>query len=550
MKIKLTSLTVAVFLFSGGVFAQPNSTYGYIPHQASSLVSSLYELSRFNNSMGTARTAAMGGAFTSLGADLSSMNINPAGLGMYRRTSEIGITSSVFVNGTKNKWDNLSWTGTRTNAALNNIGFVINGYEGSGALTSLTVGVGYNRLADFNFRSTADIGAEPDVIGISKMFALQLQELSSADLANPWDNFDIPYSEWGAHLGYKTGLLRPVAGKTNIYDAPGIAADAATAQFANTVSRGSVGEYSFSMGMNFRNKLYFGFTFGMIDIYQKRSVNYSETYYDNNPGTDVDPVNYMSYTQQTLITGSGFNMKLGAVYRPVPELRIGVAVHSPTFVNIETQYDSDMYVESGGGPFSSRPLTTNSAWSPTQRITDKYITPTRLLTGVSYAVAGLGLIAVDYECAWYNGIRLWGNDYHPSDIEYIKEDVKKLLAPDHTVRAGGEFMALSNLALRAGYAYSRGGFSKAVRDGMERPNIPMEKNSNTVSFGLGYRFGSGASLDLTYVYTGIKYTNYDMFWYENPYGLFNESNPEIVALYRFDLDRTRHSIMLSFNMRF
>ena len=33
---------------------------------------------------GTARSMAMGGAFVSLGADLSSMSINPAGLGMYQ----------------------------------------------------------------------------------------------------------------------------------------------------------------------------------------------------------------------------------------------------------------------------------------------------------------------------------------------------------------------------------------------------------------------------------------------------------------------------------
>lgn len=34
---------------------------------------------------------AMAGAFTSLGADLSSMSINPAGLGMYRH-GDISIT--------------------------------------------------------------------------------------------------------------------------------------------------------------------------------------------------------------------------------------------------------------------------------------------------------------------------------------------------------------------------------------------------------------------------------------------------------------------------
>ena len=39
------------------------------------------ELSQTQFNFGTARAMAMAGAFTSLGADLSSMSINPAGLG-------------------------------------------------------------------------------------------------------------------------------------------------------------------------------------------------------------------------------------------------------------------------------------------------------------------------------------------------------------------------------------------------------------------------------------------------------------------------------------
>ena len=40
---------------------------------------------------GTARFMSMGGAFTALGGDLSTLSQNPAGLGVYRK-SEIGAT--------------------------------------------------------------------------------------------------------------------------------------------------------------------------------------------------------------------------------------------------------------------------------------------------------------------------------------------------------------------------------------------------------------------------------------------------------------------------
>ena len=51
----------------------------------------MIELSQTQFNFGTARAMAMAGAFTSLGADLSSMSINPAGLGMYRH-GDISIT--------------------------------------------------------------------------------------------------------------------------------------------------------------------------------------------------------------------------------------------------------------------------------------------------------------------------------------------------------------------------------------------------------------------------------------------------------------------------
>ena len=40
---------------------------------------------------GTARFMSMGGAFTALGGDLSTLNQNPAGIGIYR-SSEVGLT--------------------------------------------------------------------------------------------------------------------------------------------------------------------------------------------------------------------------------------------------------------------------------------------------------------------------------------------------------------------------------------------------------------------------------------------------------------------------
>lgn len=90
----------------------------------------LLALSQYNYSFSTARSAALGGAFTSLGADLSSMSINPAGLGMYM-SSDFGISPSLTWNnmqstylGTKaitreraSHWAIWAWRSTCTRAA-------------------------------------------------------------------------------------------------------------------------------------------------------------------------------------------------------------------------------------------------------------------------------------------------------------------------------------------------------------------------------------------------------------------------------------------------
>ena len=57
--------------------------------------SDVYNMSQTNFGFGTARSMAMAGAFTSLGADMSAMGINPAGLGMYR-SNEISITPMIL----------------------------------------------------------------------------------------------------------------------------------------------------------------------------------------------------------------------------------------------------------------------------------------------------------------------------------------------------------------------------------------------------------------------------------------------------------------------
>ena len=78
----------------------------------------------YQEALGSTRTMAMGGAFGALGADLASLNSNPAGIGMYRR-GDAGLTtgfaskkSKININGQIGNANQLAGSTTNLGIAL------------------------------------------------------------------------------------------------------------------------------------------------------------------------------------------------------------------------------------------------------------------------------------------------------------------------------------------------------------------------------------------------------------------------------------------------
>lgn len=533
------------------VFAQENNVpYGYIVRQIEFKITDMYKYGRFDGGMGTARSAAMAGAFTSLGADLSSMSINPAGLGMYR-SSEFGVTASLLQTGVENTLPGFPvgsetmTSSNRTSVGLNNMGFAFNIIEGTGVLTSFTMGFGYNKLADYNYRSRVALNGSNNTI--LDMFAQSVMDFT-ADVGhdgltgnNPWrhpDNGGAFFYEWGAILAYNTNLIERV-GATDDYrvipelDQSGMG----ISQYANTGSRGSAGEYTFAGGWNFMNQFYLGFSLGIVNSLHVRDVSYQDRY------TNTAQIRGMVYDQRLRTNADGYNFKLGMVIRPVQELRIGLAVHSPTMMTVRTRYSSIMRSTSATGAALS------TARSPDREFEERFITPTRLLAGASYIIADRAVLAVDYERTWYNGMRVFGPLYDRADEDFYREDVRENLRPANTVRAGLEVMAVEGIMLRAGASYVREGlrdefFWSRDRPGMRLFDMPTERTTLTVSAGLGYRISRASSLDLTYVFGKTDFTVYDLYYYHDG---FTDTTFYVGHLDRM---RQRHNIMLAYNYRF
>lgn len=238
---------------------------------------------------GTARAMALGGAFTSLGADMSAMSINPAGLGMYRR-SEISLTPmlSVAQGETANT---LPWQGNnRTRFSFANVGAALNIFESSsGSLVSMTLGVGLNRVADFNTRysysseSVYDAASGQTVPTLADVFSQQLTYhgiFPNQDGALGYDY--VPYF-WPAILGYN-GFMTSQAGDQMVPDM--IGHNASAIHSVDVVNSGSINEFQIALGANINNILYVGATLGIQSVHKKTGITYQEQYlYDGAPWT-------------------------------------------------------------------------------------------------------------------------------------------------------------------------------------------------------------------------------------------------------------------------
>lgn len=493
----------------------------------------LLNMSQYNYSFGTARSAALGGAFTSLGADLSSININPAGLGMYR-SSDVGITPSVTWNTMESNYLGMNSDYSKTRFGLGNVAAAFNLYQGGGALTSFTLGVGYNKMADFNTSSLARGYGAPN--SINEIFAEQLLGVPESTISQPkLKPFeDLPTDMWGGILAYQTGILDPVKGSDPQAYSPwnAIAEDAAINPTLRNITKGSIGEYDIAGGFNFGNILYVGFTVGIQDINYNNQNDYSE-FYSNNP----QPLNGMRYIRSLKMDGTGVNFKFGAVVRPIENLRIGLAVHTPTFIRINEEYieymSADYKNQRPGDMLDSR-----------YALNEYNInTPTRLMAGLSYTVPGVGLITADYERVWYNGMRLKNMNSWNYE-ESVKTDVEDLYRPANNFRVGIEATPLKNFYLRAGYAH----YDNCMRgDYAIFNNQAIIKSYDNFSGGLGFRF-QNIYVDVAYIYSKYKYNPYDMFYFAEYDASGNQTY--LIESGQVSTRQNRNTISLSLGVKF
>jgi hypothetical protein len=464
---------------------------------------------------GTARSGAMGNAFGALGGDFTSVSINPAGLGLYR-SSELVFSPVFGQNQVEATYLGDIMSDKKYNFSFNNISYVASlpvSNQSESGLVNVNVGIGFNRLKDFN--STMLAGAD---------------NLNSSYLDYIADNASIGnWSDFYEELAWNTFLLWPYEDNEDLYYHDIEQAGYGQSQRKSMSVQGYMNEYSLSGGFNFNHKLYLGASLGIVDVYYRESSELLEWDAQNN----IDFFDEMQFNSYLRTTGTGYNGKIGIIYKPVNELRLGASLHTPTFYNLHDYFNTTMYSTAAN---EDGVMGNYEEGSPDSDYDYDLETPLRVTISAAYVFADKGLISIDYEYADYGtaSLRRGGDGYNFVDEN---SEITELYRKAGNLRIGGEFMATKNFSLRAGYENYASPYNKQAF-GTNQPNA--DATMNVYSAGFGYRSGK-FFLDVAYRLSNSN--KFDLLYPSPPTDFYPE--PEMA-----EFSTVSNNVMFSLGFKF
>ncbi len=474
----------------------------------------------------SARFKGMGGAQIGVGGDIGSINANPAGLGLFTK-SEFSITPEFnsVSNGSAYLGNNTSANKSQLN--LNNIGVVfyspaakMKGADTDKGLVSSVFGLSYTRNNDFLNNINYS--------GINKNNSIRN---SYAEQANNYGaSNSIAGDAYNSYLINKNTPTFPNQYSAEPYN------NANFNQNWDEARLGSTSEFNVAGALNFGNKVYIGATASFVNVKYTSDATFTESGILNSYDDDATLPNVPKYNgnenynlthfrnQET--KGGGFNLKLGAIFRPVSELRIGLNFQTPTWMNIEDNTSETLQATTAGNA-NTAPTKSNN---PTQYYSFTYNlrTPLKASAGISYVIAGTALISADVDYVDYSSMRF--SDSNGSDRTTINDNnafIKASYKEAVNYRVGAEVKVTNELSLRAGYGVNGNG----VKGGDNK-----FYQGQYYTGGLGYRIDN--------YYFDVAYQNYQTNFSSSPYLLDNYTEP--VA----DVKSNRNNVFLTFGVRF
>lgn len=435
---------------------------------------------------GSARTMAMGNAFTSLGGDSYAMSINPASSAIYKY-SEFTVTPSLMGSNIKSQYLGNSESESWTRFGISNAGLVSSFKIGNNlsALKTLTFGVAINRLNNYSSRSySSGLNSNSSWLGslAEGLSGVYNGDLDVTDSWNPF--FDFPGASWKEILAWNSNLIDPLPDSD--YDYIGATENIVGGKitFAAPINqefyreqKGNISEVVLNMGANISNMLFLGANIGVQSLEYSDYQEYSESA-QNSAFFDSKFSRFSHIFRQTS-TGVGLNLKAGFIVIPVTGLRLGGSISTPTWLFMKDSWDEGIDARYSDG-YSSNIL------SPVGEYDYRINSPLRWNLGASYVFGKLGLISIDYEGVDYSKIKMLSDGGDKRVFKDANSDIASNFKSVGVLRVGAEVRPTPKVALRAGYS-SYG-----------NPEKNYGYNVDYISGGVGFLGSSGMFIDMAF----------------------------------------------------
>ncbi|TXD62402.1 hemin receptor [Polaribacter sp. IC066] len=408
-----------------------------------------------NDHNGSARFTAMSGAFGALGGDISSINVNPAGL-------------SVF--------NNSMFTGS-FNARSSDI-------------TSVYGNQSLNRTA---------VTTQDQFINLSQAGAVLV--FDSAHSSN-WSKFAIGFNYRITKDFNNSFLAEGNSGFTTFTNFPkdtndpALIYDFADEQGYNNTYGGKLSEFNVAFSSVHQNKLHLGVSLNFYDLNFSQQSTLSEFNSDID-GNTLDAFLY----QENFTTGTGFSANIGFIYKAHQNFRFGLSYKTPTYFteiiedsNITENEvlfgDAEIVVSDSNDTYRN----TDLGGFPLQSVIYRFRTPSTLTASTAFIFGKNGLLSFDYNNKNFQRMRLSGDDFSP-DESFSNENqfFQNNLKNTHNFNIGTEWR-FDRFSVRGGYSFEQ---TPHTTSGLTNNSITNFGDIEGYSLGGGYNFGN-FKLDFAY----------------------------------------------------
>ncbi|MHA8085000.1 hypothetical protein U8695_05400 [Aquirufa antheringensis] len=430
---------------------------------------------------GTARMQALGGASTALGADLSAISGNPAGLGFYTR-SEVNMSLAYTAVQTKSVYLSSTGEASDNQFQMPTLGMVISGNYLGGGDWHGAFGFGYSRQAIFI--QPLQISGTNNRSSLLDNFIEKANDkgATGASLDEEYDSYSGTASSAEA-LAYQTYLINPnsVTGGAPFERFQPLLP---TNQYGSASNSGALTSWDFAYGASYRDKLYVGATLH----FSKINASSSTTWEDEFVGAKY--VSGFQYAETLLTSGSGIGLSLGGIYKVNPSLRLSFAFRSPTYYDqMNETYDARLFPNVIGIPAigsTGNPITitkVNPMRLTTNEFTYQFLSPMKVSGGFAYFFSKRGFLTADLEYVGFGGMKVYSAELGGSANQAFQTKYNGQISRNFegalNVKVGSEIRVSPSISLRGGVAMFGSGYAQSYDT--------IDRNAFQFSGGIGYR---------------------------------------------------------------